>query len=60
MWKAVCPKCGWSSGEAYLQSVADAIGKVHEQDNVGHKVEMQETPSFGTPFGPQGPGPLRP
>ena len=47
MWKTVCKKCGWTSGEAYLQSVAEAIGRVHEQDNVGHKVEMKQVSMFG-------------
>jgi hypothetical protein len=48
MWKSVCQKCGWSSGEAYLQSVAEAIGRVHEEDNKGHKVMMKEVPTFGS------------
>jgi hypothetical protein len=46
MWKTVCPKCGWTSGEAYLQSVADAIGRIHEEDNPGHKVVMKQVATF--------------
>ncbi len=48
MWKTVCPKCGWTSGEAYLQSVAEAIGRVHEEDNAGHKVVMKQVSTFGS------------
>lgn len=48
MWKTVCRKCGWTSGEAYLKSVAEAIGKVHEEDNAGHKVEAKQVPTFGS------------
>jgi hypothetical protein len=47
MWKTVCQQCKWTSGEAYLQSVAEAIGKLHEEDNVGHKVAMKEVSTFG-------------
>jgi hypothetical protein len=62
MWKSVCQKCGWTSGEAYLKSVAEAIGKVHEEDNAGHKTEMKQVSTFGSEpegkvdSGPQGPG----
>ena len=62
MWKSVCQKCGWSSGEAYLKSVAEAIGKVHEEDNAGHKVEMKQVSTFASDLegkegtGPHGPG----
>lgn len=62
MWKSVCRKCKWTSGEAYLKSVAEAIGRVHEEDNAGHKVEMKQVATFGSePEGdegsePQGPG----
>ncbi len=62
MWKTVCPKCGWTSGEAYLQSVAEAIGRVHEEDNAGHKVVMKQVSTFGSEpeakedSEPQGPG----
>ncbi len=65
MWKTVCPKCGWTSGEAYLRSVAEAIGRVHEEDNAGHKVEMKQVSTFGSePEGgensePQGLGPSK-
>ncbi len=48
MWKTVCQKCGWTSGEAYLKSVAEAIGKLHEEDNAGHKVEMEQVSTFGS------------
>ena len=48
MWKTVCPKCGWTSGAAYLRSVAQAIGKLHEEDNAGHRVVMEEKPTFGS------------
>jgi hypothetical protein len=47
MWKTVCRKCGWTSGEAYLKSVAESIGKLHEQDNAGHTVKMQKVATFG-------------
>ena len=50
MWKAVCQNCKWTSGEGYLQSVIEAVGKLHEEDNAGHKIVMKEVPSFG--FGP--------
>jgi len=66
MWKSVCQKCGWTSGEAYLQSVAEAIGKLHEEDNAGHKVVMRQVSTFGTAVGeeensgPQKPGPSKP
>jgi len=66
MWKSVCQKCGWTSGEAYLQSVAEAIGKLHEEDNAGHKVVMKQVSTFGTGVGeeensgPQKPGPSKP
>ena len=48
MWKTVCQKCGWTSGEAYLKSVADAIGKLHEEDNAGHTVVAKEVATFGS------------
>ncbi len=48
MWKTVCRECGWTSGEAYLQSVAEAIGRVHEEDNAGHKVVMKQVSTFGS------------
>ena len=47
MWKTVCRKCGWTSGEAYLKSVAEAIGKVHEEDHAGHKVVMEKVSTLG-------------
>jgi hypothetical protein len=65
MWKAVCPECGWTSGEAYLKSVAQAIGKLHEEDNAGHRVVMEEVSTFGSGVEdeegskPQGPGPSK-
>jgi hypothetical protein len=66
MWKTVCQKCKWTSGEAYLQSVAEAIGKLHEEDNAGHKVVMKQVSTFGTEAEeeensePQKPGPSKP
>ena len=66
MWKTVCQKCEWTSGEAYLQSVAEAIGKLHEEDNAGHKVVMKQVSTFGggvkeeDSSGPQRPGPSNP
>jgi hypothetical protein len=65
MWKTVCPKCGWTSGETYLQSVAEAIGRVHEEDNAGHNVVMKQVSTFGSGLEgkedsePQGPGPSK-
>lgn len=65
MWKTVCQQCKWTSGEAYLQSVAEAIGKLHEEDNAGHKVVMKQVSTFGTGVeeeensGPQKPGPSK-
>jgi hypothetical protein len=61
MWKTVCRECGWTSGEAYLKSVAEAIGKLHEEDNAGHKVVIEQVSAFGSGLGgkeesePQGP-----
>ena len=65
MWKTKCQICGWTSGEAYLQSVAQAIGKLHEEDHAGHKVVMKEVSTFGSGVeeedsGPQRPGPSKP
>ncbi len=61
MWKTVCSKCGWTSGETFLQSVADAIGKVHEEDNPGHKVARKQVPTFGVaPEGEEDPEPHGP
>jgi hypothetical protein len=66
MWKTVCQKCEWTSGEAYLQSVAEAIGKLHEEDHAGHKVVMKQVSTFGGGVeeeqnsGPQKPGPFKP
>ena len=48
MWKTVCQTCEWTSGEAYLRSVAEAIGKLHEEDKAGHKVVIKEVSAFGT------------
>jgi hypothetical protein len=62
MWKTVCRKCGWTSGEAYLKSVAEAIGKVHEEDNAGHRVMMEKVSTLGRKLAekedsePHGPG----
>ena len=47
MWITVCRECGWTSGEAYLKSVAEAIGKVHEDDNDGHRVMMMKVSTLG-------------
>ena len=66
MWKTVCQQCRWTSGEAYLQSVAEAIGKLHEEDNAGHKVAMKEVSTFGRGLDekddskPKSPGPSKP
>jgi hypothetical protein len=46
MWKSKCQTCEWTSGEAYLKSVAQAIGKLHEEDNAGHKVAMKQVSTF--------------
>ena len=48
MWKTACQQCGWESGGAYLRSVAETIGKLHEEDQAGHKVVMMEVSTFGT------------
>ncbi len=48
MWKTVCRECGWTSGESYLESVAEAIGRVHEEDNAGHKVVMKQVSTFAS------------
>ncbi len=47
MWMTVCRKCKWTSGEAYLKSVAEAIGKVHEEDHKGHKVVTEKVSTLG-------------
>ena len=47
MWKTVCQQCEWASGEAYLRSVAETIGKLHEDDNAGHHVVMKEIQTYG-------------
>ena len=47
MWKTVCRNCGWTSGETYLKSVAESIGKLHEEDNAGHRVGMRKVAAFG-------------
>ena len=61
MWKSVCRKCKWTSGEAYLKSVAEAIGRVHEEDNAGHKTEMKQVATFGSePEGGEGSKPHGP
>lgn len=66
MWKTVCQQCGWTSGEAYLQSVAETIGKLHEEDNAGHKVVMKQVSTFGVGDEEEGnsrpkkPGPSQP
>jgi Zn-finger protein len=66
MWESVCQNCGWASGEAYLKSVVDSIGKVHEQDYAGHKVVTKEVSTFASDFEGkedserQGPGPSKP
>ncbi len=47
MWQTVCRMCKWNSGEAYLKSVAEAIGKVHEEDHKGHKVATEKVSTLG-------------
>lgn len=42
MWVAVCRDCVWSSGEAYLRSVADYMATVHVEDHAGHKVVVRQ------------------
>ena len=54
MWKTVCRNCEWTSGEAYLQSVAEAIGRVHEEDHAGHKVVTKQVSMFGSDLGGTG------
>jgi len=45
--------------------VAEAIGKVHEEDNAGHKVETKQVSTFASDFEgkedaePHGPGPSK-
>ena len=62
MWLTLCQKCGWTSGEAYLKSVAEAIGKVHEQDHAGHMVVIEKVSTLGRKLArkedsePRGPG----
>jgi hypothetical protein len=56
MWRVVCTKCDWHSGEVYLQSMAVSIGRVHEEDNAGHKVTLEEiagTSWMGVPNPPK-------
>jgi hypothetical protein len=66
MWKTVCKECGWTSGEAYLKSVAEAIGKLHEEDHAGHRVATKNVPTFGSDVDetadakPEGSGPAKP
>jgi hypothetical protein len=66
MWKTVCQQCKWTSGEAYLKSVAEGIGKLHEEDHAGHRVVTKEVSTFGSGVGeeessgPQKPGPSKP
>jgi len=55
MWKAVCQQCEWHSGETYLKSVAESIGKVHQEDHAGHMVTLEEVSGLdwtGTPKPP--------
>jgi len=65
MWITVCRKCGWTSGEAYLKSVAEGIGKLHEEDNAGHRVVMEKVSTLGRGLEgkedsePHGPGPSK-
>ena len=62
MWISVCQKCSWTSGETYLQSVAEAIGRVHVEDNAGHTTEVKQVSTLSSGFEgkgdskPQGPG----
>ena len=48
MWRTVCQNCEWESGEAYSQSVAETIGRLHEEDHAGHKVVMKHLTTFGS------------
>lgn len=48
MWKTVCRNCEWTSGEAYLKSVAEAMGKLHVEDNAGHNVVTKQVATFGS------------
>lgn len=65
MWKTVCRVCGWTSGESYLQLIAEAIGKVHEEDNTGHTVVKKEVSTFASDLEgkedlkPDAPGPSK-
>jgi hypothetical protein len=42
VWQTVCRNCRWTSGQRATRDEADAMGKLHEQDNPGHFVEMKE------------------
>lgn len=46
MWKAVCQTCGWASGEAYVQSVAEVIGEMHEVGDTGRKTVLKQARTF--------------
>ncbi len=65
MWVTVCGTCGWTSGEVYMRFVAEAMGKVHEEDNAGHKVAAKEVATFASDLEgkedsePHGPGPSK-
>jgi hypothetical protein len=57
MWKTVCRECAWTSGPAYLKSVAASIGRIHEEDHAGHRVETEQVATFED--APQAPGGAR-
>jgi CheY-like chemotaxis protein len=43
-WMTACRNCGWTSGDRQKQRAAEIIGRVHEQDHLGHTVVLKEVP----------------
>lgn len=41
---AACRICGCTSGTLMMEESADFLGRLHEPDNPGHRVAMQEVP----------------
>jgi len=48
-WMTACRNCGWTSGDRQKQRAAAIIGRVHEQDHLGHTVVLKELPDGERP-----------
>ena len=48
MWQVTCRNCRWTSGNRIIKNAAEILGRLHEEDDPGHAVELKEVSTFKT------------